>query len=95
MITLGKKTEVAGAESLRQLGYRTIPRESSGRPSELPKLQPGERLIAGFDRRIYETLYVVETLEDAQHLWDEYAKGMASELKFYAGPDPGFVGALT
>ena len=94
MITLGNKKEVAGAEGLRRLAYREVPRGRDGRPSDMPKLQPGERLIAGFDRRIYETLYVVETLADAQYLWDEYAKGLASDLYFYAGADPGFVGAL-
>lgn len=75
MITkVGFTADNPGRENLVDL---TVPRGPlpavmyrSQRPTALPHLTEGHRLLCGYDRGFGEELYLVETLEDVQQMWD-------------------------
>lgn len=85
MQQLGKKSEVLVADKLQKLT------DVHGRPTKLPFLHGNEKVICGFDQGLGEVLYVCDTLEDMQQLYDAYAKGMALSIYWYKGADPGFI----
>lgn len=89
MIDAGMKDANPGAEALVDL---TLPRGPlpavmlrSTRPAQLPSLPEGHRLFAGFDQGLGEQLMLVETLEDAQYLWDRQDFMLASPV-WYSAP---------
>jgi hypothetical protein len=79
MIDAGMKASAPGAEALELVPNPPIAgwRDPSGRPRQLPRLAEGHRLFAGFDQGRGEKLILIETLEDAQAVWDAYAGGGA------------------
>lgn len=92
MFELGKKSEIFGAELLRPLRtYTDIQVDSRGRPTAMPHLGGQEMVIAGYDQGLGERMIVCESLEDMQQLYDNYARGYALTLNWYAGDDPGFI----
>ena len=84
MIELGKRDEIFGIEMLVKLSI-------SGKPTSMPSVPDDHSVMCGFDQGLGEKLYVCESLEDMQHLYDSYAKGMALRITWYSGPDPGFL----
>jgi hypothetical protein len=88
MRELGKKHEIFGAHLLRPLniGYQ--------RPTQMPALNEGDAVIAGYDQGLGERMIVCDTLEDMQQLFDAYARGGALTLTWYLGNDPGFITVL-
>jgi len=88
MIELGKRDEVFGADLLQPL---TI----AGRPTRMPSLPSAEhKVICGYDQGLGERLFVCESIEDLQQLYDAYAQGGALVINWYIGEDPGFVQAV-
>lgn len=87
MYELGKKSEIPGADNL-------IPLKISGRPTAMPVLKEGEKVICGYDQRLGERLIICENLTEMQQLDDAYASGMASRICWYKGDDPGFIIAV-
>jgi hypothetical protein len=88
MFELGKRSEIFGAELLKPLsiGY--------GRPSQMPSLPQGHDVICGYDQGLGERMFVCESLEDMQQLYDSYARGYALYIYWYSGEDVGFVQVL-
>lgn len=89
MIELGKKNEIFGAERLKPLGFSQL--QTWNRPVVFPLLAAGHKVIAGYDQGLGERMIVCDSLEEMQEVYDNYAKGGALRLQWYAGPDPGFV----
>ncbi len=90
MIELGKKTNVAGADDMRRIC------DISGRPTKMPSLPSKDhRVICGYDQGLGERLFVCESLEDMQELYDAYYGGLALRIHWYSGADPGFILVLT
>ena len=87
---IGKKSEIFGADLLQPLRL-SYGETRDGRPVAMPRVPEGHKLICGLDVRIYEKLYVCETVEDMQQLYDHYAEGMTLSINWYSGSDPGFV----
>lgn len=85
MVELGKKSEVVGADKLVTL------QGIHGRPSRLPRIAEGHKVICGYDQGLGERLFVCETLGDMQQLYDAYARGGALQIHWYSGDDPGFI----
>ena len=104
MIELGKKSEIFGADQLQRI---TI----SGRPTLMPSASwqqdhatgrtvpqlPSEnhRVICGLKRGLHVYLFVCQSVEDMQRLWDAHDAGNASTIDWYTGEDPGLVIPLT
>lgn len=84
MKELGMKDKIFGVELLKDL---TVPAE----PTEFPRIPEGHSVICGFDQGLGERMIVCETLEDMQRLDKAYGEGMALDIHWYHGPDPGFV----
>ena len=85
MIELGKKSECFGTELL-------VPLENClGRPKRLPIVPKGSAVICGYDQGLGERLFVCESLEDMQQLYNSYTRGGALNIKWYSGDDPGFI----
>ena len=55
----------------------------------MPALPDGHALICGYDQGLGERMIVCDTLEDAQRLFDAYARGGALRINWYSGEDPG------
>lgn len=85
MIELGKKSECFGVDLLVPL------RNVHGRPTRLPPVPDGSQVICGYDQGLGERLFVCESLEDMQLLYDGYRKGGALSIYWYSGEDPGFI----
>lgn len=85
MIQLGKKSECFGVEKLQKLT------DVYGRPTKIPFLNGDQKVICGYDQGLGEVLFVCETLEDMQELYDAYARGGALSIYWYKGADPGFI----
>jgi hypothetical protein len=98
MIELGKRDEIFGEELLRDLGQLEMTRcfsgYGSGRPTDFPQLREGDSLICGYDQGLGEHLFVCESLEDMQHLYDAYARGGALHIRWYTGEDAGFIAVI-
>ena len=91
MQELGKKTEIFGSELLRPLtGFDAI----HSRPDRMPTLRGKDKVICGYDQGLGERMFVCDTLEDMQALYDAYASGGALRIHWYLGEDPGFVYVL-
>lgn len=84
MIELGKKSELFGVELLQPL-------EIFGRPTSMPYLSGDDKVICGYDQGLGERMFVCESLEDMQILFDGYARGGAISIHWYKGPDPDFI----
>lgn len=89
MIDVGMKDANPGAQALVDL---TVPRgpspavmPRSTRPAVLPRLPEGYRLFAGYDQGFGEKLVLVESLEDAQYLWDQQDFMLVSPV-WYSAP---------
>jgi hypothetical protein len=94
MIELGKKNECFGVDDpglFQPLTTGERLRMGVSRPVALPNLPEGWDLICGYDQGLGERLLVCESLEDAQRLYDAYARGGALGLTWYKGLDAGFV----
>lgn len=83
---LGKGTEVIGAESLIKLKLGIW-----GRPTRMPSLPKGHKVICGCDQGLGKHMYVCETLEDMQQLYGEYESGNAISIYWYSSGDPAFI----
>ena len=83
MYELGKKKEVEN--QINNLVLLDLPFE---RPISIPHTTVDSVVICGFDRGIYVIMYVCESLEDMQELFDSYAKGMAVNIRWYTGEIP-------
>jgi hypothetical protein len=84
VIELGKKDEIFGADKLK-------PIDIQGRPMHMPATQPNEAVICGYDQGLGERMFICENLEQMQYLYDNYARGGALGIYWYAGEDPGFI----
>ena len=84
MIELGKKSEIFGADKLRLLNL-------SGWPNRMPTLVGKERVICGYNQGLDERMFVCESVEDMQRLYDAYARGGAISICWYIGDDSRFV----
>lgn len=87
MIELGMKDEIFGADDLVLLSI-------SGRPTSMPRVQDGHQVICGYNQGLGERVIVCESFEDMQTLYDAYSQGSALTIRWYSGPDPGFVAVL-
>lgn len=99
-VSLGLRSEVMGAESLRQL-RDTAHRECIGgrggnTPLAYPALRDDENVICGLDRigDGREELYVCGDFADMEVLYRFYFSGAAMRIMWYLGNDPGFITAL-
>jgi hypothetical protein len=84
-VELGKKDEIFGADKLKPIAL------PPGRPETMPRIQPEEQVICGYDQGLGERMIVCESLEDMQTLYDAYARGGALGIQWYTGEDPGFI----
>lgn len=84
MHELGKKNNVLGVDQLIRL-------DISGRPKQVPILTGHYQVICGYDQGLGERLFVCESLEDMQELYDACARGGALQINWYTGEDPGFI----
>lgn len=64
---------------------------AGGRPATMPVVPEGSSLICGYDQGLGERMFVCESLEDMQTLYDAYAAGGALSINWYTGDDVGFV----
>jgi hypothetical protein len=87
MQLLGKKSEIFGAELLKPLSLY-------GRPTAMPRIPQNHSVLCGYDQGLGENIYVCESLEDMQQLYDAYAQGGALTIRWYTGEDVGFITAL-
>jgi len=55
------------------------------RPTRFFTPPKGHKVICGFDQGLGEKLYVCDTLEDMQRLYDAYAMGGATSISWYFG----------
>lgn len=85
LVELGKKDEIFGAELLQRL------QGVYGRPTRMPHLPEGHSVICGYDQGLGERMFVCNTLEGMQQLYDAYAMGGALNIRWYSGEDPGFI----
>src|SRR5438270_12247091 len=88
MYELGKKDEIFGAELLREV------QGIYGRPTSMPRLGKGDKVICGYDQGLGERMFVCESLADMQQLYDAYYQGGALQIHWYVGPEPGFITLL-
>jgi hypothetical protein len=85
MIDVGLKKDNPGADALVPVGdplmqpWRELYGDRQGRPNKMPYLPEGHSLFAGYVQieSQGERLFLCDTLEDLQHLWDSYAVGGA------------------
>lgn len=91
MIELGKKSEIFGVDSLRQLKPNVDIQFNNSGPQGMPRLKDNEKLIVGYDQGVGERMFVCDTLEEMQTLYNHYVAGSALHINFYAGEDPGFI----
>lgn len=90
MIELGKKDTLFGIDQLESYyGFR------SQRPAQMPPFDNDKKLICGYDQGLGERMIVCEDIEDAQELYDAYARGGAVDIHWYVAPDPGFITVVT
>lgn len=82
MRDLGDRTEAFPDGGLSELALR------HGRPDRMPDLPDGRVLLCGFDQGAEERLIVCETLDDVQRLFDAWARGGASRIRWYAAREP-------
>jgi hypothetical protein len=89
MIDVGMKAGTPGEEFLVDL---TLPRGGrpavmfrSSRPTALPSLPEGHRLFGSLDQGLGERLYLIESLADAQDLWDKQDYALAAPV-WYSAP---------
>jgi hypothetical protein len=83
MKELGKKSETFGNDLLKPVNLFK-------RPTEMPKLGEGERVICGYDQGLGERMIVCDSLADMQTLYDAgIVNGGALRVKWYTAPDPG------
>jgi hypothetical protein len=89
---VGPKATTPGAEALVDLtrgqgsrGERLPVMPRGNRPVALPSLPEGHRLFAGYDQGLGEQLVLIETLEDAQELWDRQDYMLESPI-WYSAP---------
>ena len=85
MYKLGKKSKCFGVDKLRLL--------TRGKLDSMPVLQKDESLVLVCELKMgfYEDLWIVESKEDIQKLWDSYAAGYALDIKWYLGKVVGFI----
>jgi hypothetical protein len=69
MYELGRKEQAVGTKvsNLIEVHYM--------RPTSFPLVSPGEAVICGYNQGLGEHLFVCESLDDLQELWDRYATG--------------------
>ncbi len=102
MYKLGMKTEVMGSELTN---LKSIIPAIYGRPSSMPHIwETNAKVVCGFDQGLGEKMFVVESLQDMQELYDKYAAGYAVNISWYIatiapkagspklGPDYGIAG---
>lgn len=85
---LGKKDEIFGAELLQPL------QGIYDRPTRMPHLPEGHRVICGYNQGLGERIFVCNTLEGMQELYDAYDSGGALSIRWYSGKDPGFIAVM-
>ena len=89
MIELGEKDNLFGDDQLEPYaGFR------SQRPMQMPSFDDDKKLICGYDQGLGERMIVCEGIEDAQELYDAYARGGALHIHWYTAPDPGFIAVV-
>lgn len=85
----GMKDANPGANALVDLTVPRGPRPAvmlrSARPTALPSLPEGHRLFAGYNQGLGEKLVLIETLKDAQDLWDSQDNMLESPV-WYSAP---------
>lgn len=83
MHELGKKGDLSGVELLEPI--------QSGKLQTWPQLKKGFDLVCGYDQGLGERMIVCENMDDVKILNDGYSKGNALSIKWYQGPDTGFI----
>jgi hypothetical protein len=98
VIDLGKRDKIFGADLLRDLDQaeklRCFAGHGWGRPIAFPKLREGDSLICGYDQGLGERLFVCDSLDDMQTLYNAYAGGGAFRVSWYTGEDVGSVAVI-
>jgi hypothetical protein len=83
MIEISRNEGIFRSDFLKQLniyGY--------GRPTRMPFVPDGQRVICGYNEGEGERVYICETLEDMQELYDYCVKNKISQINWYLGKDP-------
>jgi len=76
MIELGKKSQITGIKQWPTFHmYR--------RPKHIPKVPEGHTIVCGLDQGDGERIFICETLEHMQMLYDEYVMGHAIHITWY------------
>jgi hypothetical protein len=79
---LGNKEEMFVADQFAELDLGRL------RPDAMPELPDGHSLICGYEQQgLGERMIVCDTLEDAQTLFDAWARGGALRIKWYVGAE--------
>jgi len=94
MIDMGLRNKCFGLDDLTRFRALASYELESGRPTRMPQLPGKWNVIAGWNRGLGEQMFICETLEDMQRLYDAYRQGLALRLNWYAGHDVGFVQCL-
>lgn len=72
MQNLGLKSQLIGAGNLKKI-------DIEGNPTSMPYLKEGAKVFCGFYQGDDEEIYVCESLEDMQNLYNSYVKGFATK----------------
>jgi hypothetical protein len=91
MYELGKREECFGMELLQPLNVNAY---GGCKPEFRPQVPEGHAIVCGFDQGLGERMIVCETFEDMTELHSKYSMGYALRIKWYSGPDPGFITVL-
>lgn len=81
MIEIGKKAQVLDPSLLITLSISPSPR-----PSSFPRLPHGRSVLCGLDEGEGERLFICESLEDMQALYDHYRRESAISIAWYELP---------
>lgn len=88
MIDLGYKEDMLDKDEFLLLTIPKSQRTGNGYPTAMPTVPKGHRIFCGHTRRSKEQIYLCESLQDMQKLFDGYTKGLASNIVWYHAEDP-------
>ena len=93
MIDLGQKDNYPARDLLKSLAPDETCLMGYERPERMPRLPDNWWLLCGYSQGSHEHLFVCETLEDAQILYDAYTQGCrgATRINWYKGHEVCFL----
>ena len=86
MVELGEKNKLGETANLLQPFNMEPYLIMDRRPKMMPQKPYGHKMVCGLDMGVYEIIYVCDSLEDMQELYDRYARGEASRICWYTMP---------